>query len=106
MMRVSLWRQFSSNHSSRFAVVGRFETVADAERVASRFRALFAALVEWESGRSAAWAQAVDEGAAGQKRLDRYHALFPDVLNEVHQPERAFSQQYGLEWKENIDWLW
>lgn len=37
-MRISLWQQFSSNHSSSFVVVGRFATENEAENAAERLR--------------------------------------------------------------------
>ncbi|MBZ0315592.1 MAG: hypothetical protein K8L91_04170 [Anaerolineae bacterium] len=35
-MRISIWQQFSSNHSSKFTIVGRFGTEQEAEAVANQ----------------------------------------------------------------------
>jgi hypothetical protein len=40
-MRVTLWQEFSSNHSSDFTVVGEFPTPEAAQEAARRLRAFF-----------------------------------------------------------------
>ena len=37
-MKITLWQQFSSNHSSHFIVIGRFQTVSDAEAKTAELR--------------------------------------------------------------------
>jgi hypothetical protein len=37
-MKISIWQQFSSNHSSHFIVIGRFQTVSDAQAKAAELR--------------------------------------------------------------------
>ncbi|HEY1016789.1 MAG TPA: hypothetical protein VGE07_29020 [Herpetosiphonaceae bacterium] len=50
-MRVSLWRQWSSNHSSSFHVVGRFASPGDAAAAADELRTILSQLAA-ESARS------------------------------------------------------
>jgi hypothetical protein len=46
-MRLSLWSQFSSNHSARFTCVGVFDTPADAEDASAYLNYIFSYISEW-----------------------------------------------------------
>jgi hypothetical protein len=109
-MKISLWQQFSSNHSSKFTVVGRFQSAEAAEEVGERFRTLFVSIDEWLTQWLAEKDEALKQAEAMEtdlkKRMERFVELFPDVLNKIGQPERDFMQQYNVHWEESIDWLW
>jgi hypothetical protein len=46
-MRVSIWQQFSSNHSGHFWVVGTFKTVEDAQKAYDELRAMLTEIDRW-----------------------------------------------------------
>ncbi len=48
-MKLSIWRQFSSNHSANFMVVGEFESAEWAEVVADELRLMLADISAWWS---------------------------------------------------------
>jgi hypothetical protein len=80
-MRLSLWQQFSSNHSASFTVVGQFaneEKAADAERT---LKTLFEDI-------QAAWALRGREND------------IPPTWAELEA-----SQTYDIEWDKSLDWL-
>lgn len=75
-MRVSIWQQFSSNHSSKFTVVGRFGSPEQAEAVAQKLR-------EWM--KTIFWAE--------------------KPLGRLTETELKISRDYDLEWyKDGINW--
>jgi hypothetical protein len=90
-MRISIWQQFSSNHSSTFTVVGRFGTKAAARDVVSRFTDIFQTIPEWSrESENREWLK--------QHRENEYHPPTP--------LEIEFGKQYGVDWGERgIDWL-
>lgn len=50
-MRISIWQQFSSNHSSGFTVVGEFATRSEAENAANKIREILYRLKDWHTAR-------------------------------------------------------
>lgn len=46
-MQVSVWQQFSSNHSASFTVVGAFETQERAQAVADEVRVMISEIADW-----------------------------------------------------------
>lgn len=76
-MRVTIWQQFSSNHSSSFTVVGQFETIADAQRAEAKFRAIFNQIAEASNHDSDA----------------------PSWYEE------ALMREYELDWDKGIKWI-
>jgi hypothetical protein len=99
-MRVSIWQQFSSNHSASFSLVGQFESAEWAEQVADDLRNMLQAITDW-------WAQFDDREEATQieNRFRRKGQLTP--------PEEEFQKQYGVEWSKDyrtkrlcpLDWI-
>jgi hypothetical protein len=86
IMRLSIWQQFSSNHSSSFTVVGEFPTAEKAQQIAAELRDFLLQVHEWRSG------------------VGREKDKFEEFLSP---PEQIISNQYNIEWgnKEPIDWL-
>jgi hypothetical protein len=57
-MRLTLWQQFSSNHSASFSVVGKFDTAEKAEQVAEELRGILHKILSWWQEHSfPAWGQ-------------------------------------------------
>ncbi len=88
-MRVSIWQQFSSNHSAGFTLVGQFESAAWAEQVADEMRHMLKEIGDW-------WEQfdCWEERTQIEERLRRKGQLTP--------PEEAYQKQYGVEWSKNL----
>jgi hypothetical protein len=75
-MKVSLWQQFSSNHSSEFTVVGRFGSEQEAEDAAEKFRQWMTTIL-WQGGNRG-------------------------ILTEI---EAKISEEFKLDWyKDGIEW--
>ncbi len=90
-MRVSIWRQFSSNHSSHFTVVGEFPTEAEAREALERFREIFQAIFDWFAFHDDPfWTTAQP----------------PNSSKLPSPPELDFARRYNVDWDdEGIDWL-
>ncbi len=95
-MKLSIWQQFSSNHSSSFTVVGRFENQSDADSAAAKFREMLRTIHTWLVEHPT-W-----------DCLDYDDDLLDDDPYEfgyITPPERAFARQYQVEWERSIDWI-
>lgn len=56
-MKLFLWQQFSSNHSSHFTVVGMFITPEQAEQAATTIRHILGTIAAWSSEHSLYYAE-------------------------------------------------
>jgi hypothetical protein len=83
-MRVSLWRQFSGNHSSSFTLVGVFDSPEAAQEGAERLRAMLEQIAIWREQHPLPNGWAYDDPTP---------------------PELELAQQYGVEWTYGLDWL-
>jgi hypothetical protein len=82
-MRVSIWQQFSSNHSARFTVVGKFKTTEDAASAAEAITNMTRAAVEWMQRRENA--EVLEQREQGE-------------LVPATPPEREFAEKLGVSW--------
>ena len=103
-MRVSIWQQFSSNHSSQFTVVGQFPSAELAEEIARRFWPWLEAVGQWIAKRDAAMTEANKLETTHEKREEHYQELFPDAENKLDELKHEFAQHFGIELK-GIDWV-
>jgi hypothetical protein len=81
-MRLSLWQQFSSNHSAMYTVVGVFESTDKAYAVAEEIRELLVEIEEWNSQEPK-----------------------PDIGWQPNPIEERIALEHGFDWKEPVDWL-
>jgi hypothetical protein len=97
MMKISLWQQFSSNHSASFTVVGTFETPEAAYLAAEEIRRLLAGIVNYYAD-------------------PEHKPILDQFWNEggvlsLTPVEQEFAQKYGIDpedWTYNgagIDWI-
>jgi hypothetical protein len=95
-MRLTLWQQYSSNHSASFMIVGRFESAEWAATVAAEIRAMLTEISVW-------WAQYIDNWEDVEKEIrEQHHGLTP--------PEVFYKNYYAIdEWgvgREGVlDWV-
>jgi hypothetical protein len=96
-MKITLWRQFSSNHSASFMVVGKFESVEWAETVAEELRTMLSETSAW-------WSQYenYDEITLVENRVRKDGGLTP--------PEKKYAEQFQIEkWGKGrqgvLDWV-
>jgi hypothetical protein len=89
-MRLSLWQQFSSNHSASFSLVGQFRTAQEAENAASVIRGILEKIADWYKTHPEI-EEAVRKG---------------DLVN-LTPMEAELAKQYGLEkaWEFTVDWV-
>lgn len=84
-MRVSIWQQWASNHSSLYFIVGTFDTTDHAEAAYHELRGILGDISLW-------------------------HKAHPEALEKAWgssdplPPELAVAQQYNIEWPRTIDW--
>jgi|GEM_PF-5023586 len=83
-MKLSIWQQFSSNHSASYTVVGMFESVEKAQQARDKL------------------IQIHEENAKWYRDNDRY----PMSLKQPSPVEEKYAKQYGFDWKEELDWAW
>lgn len=78
-MRISIWQQFSSNHSANFTVVGQFENPSKAAEAATKLREILQHIVDFDAG--------------------NYNL-------ELTWPEQEYAKQYEVEWTQHLDWIY
>jgi hypothetical protein len=84
-MKITLWQQFSSNHSANFRIVGTFETVEQATQATERLKHIIRTITHWKVSNPSDWWEIWNNG-------------------EISSVEQQFSEQYGIEWKSILDW--
>jgi hypothetical protein len=87
MMRITIWQQFSSNHSSFFSITGTFKTFQEAQLAYDELRRILFEIDEWHRQYPA------ESKAAYQ-------------INEPRPtpPESKIANEYQIEWVNRIDW--
>ena len=96
-MRISIWQQFSSNHSADFRIVSVFKTPEDAQKAAEELKRVLKKLADWHSD------------PTNQPLLSEIGDSFArDQDNRLHiPPEIELDDQYGIGFSyEPLDWLW
>jgi hypothetical protein len=89
-VRLSIWQQFSSNHSAAFTVIGIFETGETAQQVAAEFRGILQHFVDW-------YEEPANERIRDEVLESLDHAPVP--------PELEMAERYDIKWPKAIDWL-
>lgn len=86
-MRILIWQQFSSNHSSSFTVIGEFATRADAERAADEVRAILKRIEDWYT-----------------EHPDGIEGVWSpwDWGQEPSPPELELAAQYQIQWEDEV----
>src|SRR5579859_7611075 len=79
-MRISIWQQFSSNHSASYTVVGEFQSVEAAQSAAETIRQIVKEAGDW---------------TMKNRKLD---VKTPTPI------EQEYARRYGFDWKERVDW--
>jgi hypothetical protein len=89
-MKVSIWQQFSSNHSNSYVVIGEFKSVADTENAATTMKQILKQIYDWYAD-------------------DTNKALADDVRDtESHPPTPAENQittTYNVTFDYAMDWI-
>ncbi len=93
-MRLSVWQQFSSNHSAHFTVIGVFENEAKAQNAAEELRSILSRIERWHRDNPEKARALYDEWAAGE---------WPPSMSEI---ETELAKQYDVNWKGGVDWYW
>jgi hypothetical protein len=88
-MKVSLWHQFSSNHSASFTVVGRFESQVRAQAVADEFETILERMSLW-------WDHLSRDEREAWNGTAETSFLTP--------PETELSQLYNVDWPFSLGW--
>ena len=78
-MKISIWQQFSSNHSSSIRVIGKFKSIEDAEEAKTILNQLMYDIAHWYEDN--------------------------DWTGELSKPEKEIAEKYQIEWHEPIDYL-
>jgi hypothetical protein len=90
-MKISIWQQFSSNHSAYYTVVGEFTTPSQAEAAGSQIRQFFNDINAW-----------FEKPENAQSKYERQDEGLPTLSD----PERKITEQYAIQWYENgVDWV-
>ena len=87
-MKLSIWQQFSSNHSADFTIVGSFDTKESAEQAAKIVRETMQRIIAW-----------YDE------HLDEREAVVVKGAGEATPVEENVASKYGIEHNSAIDHL-
>jgi hypothetical protein len=82
-MKLSIWQQFSSNHSATFTVMGKFETPEQAREVAETIREILVKVARW---REQFQTDEEDDDLTAPDHTDSEMALESELL-----------EQYGLD---------
>lgn len=88
-MKLSVWQQFSSNHSAWFTVVGKFKTPDEAQKAGDEMMATLRAVQDW-------W-DALEE----DELIDWLSRVQKKELTPV---EQSLAKQHGIEWSFPVEW--
>ncbi|QPC83689.1 hypothetical protein G4Y79_04720 [Phototrophicus methaneseepsis] len=86
-MKISIWQQFSSNHSGFFWVVGTFKNVSDAQSAFDELRDMLFTIDKWH-----------------RDNRDQSQAAMQQGQITPLPPEQTFAEKYSVQWPSTIDW--
>jgi hypothetical protein len=86
-MRLSLWQQFSSNHSGFFWVVGTFKTMDEARTAYEELRAMLQNIDRWH-----------------REHKQESEAAWRAGNSSPLPPEVEYAQKFNVNWPATIDW--
>jgi len=87
-MRLTLWQQFSSNHSAGFRIVGEFPDAQAAKEAEATLRGIFTSLEQW-----------IETNPEQANQLQQEFAKLSPL-------EETLKQRYGIEWEVTLlEWL-
>ena len=93
-MKVTLWQQFSSNHSGSFNIVGVFDTPQAAKKAAEEIKQIIATIQNWHKNNPEKANALYARWASGDE--------YPAPLSEI---EETLAKKYGVRWTNGIDWF-
>jgi len=85
-MKISIWQQHSSNHSSEFAIVGRFADSESAKQAFDKLASIVKSIQAWRH--------------AHRDRNEYFYQFAKPTP-----PEYKVANEYNIEWEFAIDWL-
>jgi len=88
-VRISVWQQFSSNHSSRLTIMGVFESSEKAQEASEKLRDTFSHIDAWYKSHP----------EAGE-------AIFESGGEDVSEIEQQLGAQYNINWNRAMLWAW
>ncbi len=94
-MKISIWRQFSSNNSSSYVIVGAFETPEKAHEAAEKFKALLRRIWEWYKAHPD-----IREAVLNEERHE-----FTDIEREIVSEYNIEFEQPTETWAQGVDEL-
>lgn len=95
-MKISIWQQWSSNHSASFLLVGLFPDPQSARSAADQIQQILVEIDAWQNDEKNADENLRIWKEIGEQGWDRGLSLRP--------PEKHFAGRYGIDWKHPIDW--
>lgn len=84
-MRLSVWQQFSSNHSAHYLVVGQFESSSQADIVAKKLKEITLQIRE---------------------TTPQPYELANQQGFNVTQAEKKIGKEYNFKWEHGVDWAY
>ena len=90
MMKISIWQQFSSNHSANFVTVGKFASSEEAAEAADALRHLLQRIDTW-------WRQLPPDKFEAWKDKTETPQLTP--------PEQEIAHEYNIAWPYSLNWF-
>lgn len=93
-MKVTLWQQFSSNHSGHFNIVGVFDTPDAAKKAADEIQQIIETIQNWHKNNPEKADALYARWASGDE--------YPAPLSEI---EETLAKKYDVRWPNGIDWF-
>lgn len=87
-MRVTIWQQFSSNHSSFFTVVGEFQSPEAAQQATNELRRIIQSVVDWYAAHP----------EHEEKWIHDYWPPTPAEYEIAAQYSVRLDDEYGMDW--------
>ena len=93
-MKVSIWHQFSSNHSGSFDIVGVFSSREAAQKAADEIRSIIKTIQDWHRNNPEKANALYERWSSGDE--------YPAPLSEI---EEVLAKKYDVRWPNGIDWF-
>ena len=86
-MKISIWHQFSSNHSATYTIIGEFQDHESAIKAGDKLKQIILEIREWNLRHTT--------------KSDRESGRW----KQPNPVEIRYAKEYNFDWKESVDWL-